>query len=374
MQAGQIKKRGASWVLRYWETVLLPDGKTEQRRRVLKRLGPIENGDRVPPPEIKNEAKRILTPINSGTARPTSAQTLASFVNDVYLPFVEANKKPSTYMSYKIAWALITPHLDGQQLRSFRVSHIDTLLQDVAAPRRRAQTTLRNVRNFLSGAFRYALRRDLVSTNPVRDAEVPKGLPKGETPAYTLDEIQKLLRTLPAGRSRTAVAVISFTGLRVSELKGLQWTDWVGNELHVRRSVWSGHITETKTRHSAAPVPVLPIVEKALKAHRAEASADCAYIFAGQRSRKPLRLENVVRREIKPALARAGIQWRGWHAFRRGLATNLHALGVDDLTIQRILRHGNVAVTQAAYIKTVPKQASAALRKLEKAFKARRKK
>jgi len=31
--------------------------------------------------------------------------------------------------------------------------------------------------------------------------------------------------------------------------------------------------------------------------------------------------------------------WHGWHAFRRGLATNLHALGVDDKTIQAILRH-----------------------------------
>jgi hypothetical protein len=27
-------------------------------------------------------------------------------------------------------------------------------------------------------------------------------------------------------------------------------------------------------------------------------------------------------------------EWHGWHAFRRGLATNLHRLGVDDLTIQ----------------------------------------
>jgi site-specific recombinase XerD len=39
-------------------------------------------------------------------------------------------------------------------------------------------------------------------------------------------------------------------------------------------------------------------------------------------------------------------QWHGWHAFRRGLATNLHALGVDDKTIQAILRHSNVSLTQ----------------------------
>jgi hypothetical protein len=42
-----------------------------------------------------------------------------------------------------------------------------------------------------------------------------------------------------------------------------------------------------------------------------------------------------------------------WHAFRRGLATNLHRLGVQDEITQRTLRHSNVGVTQRCYIKTV---------------------
>ena len=45
--------------------------------------------------------------------------------------------------------------------------------------------------------------------------------------------------------------------------------------------------------------------------------------------------------------------WRGWHAFRRGLATNLYALGVPDKEIQAILRHSNIAVTQSFYIKAL---------------------
>jgi integrase len=60
--------------------------------------------------------------------------------------------------------------------------------------------------------------------------------------------------------------------------------------------------------------------------------------------------------------------WRGWHAFRRGLATNLNRLGVADSVIQRILRHSNVAVTQACYIKTASEDATAAMQKLETAL------
>jgi integrase len=53
------------------------------------------------------------------------------------------------------------------------------------------------------------------------------------------------------------------------------------------------------------------------------------------------------------------------HAFRRGLATTLHRLGVPDKTIQAILRHSNVGVTQACYIKTVSDDVAAAMLSLE---------
>jgi len=43
--------------------------------------------------------------------------------------------------------------------------------------------------------------------------------------------------------------------------------------------------------------------------------------------------------------------WYGWDDFRRGLATNLNALGVDDKTIQAILRHGNVGLSMNVYVK-----------------------
>jgi hypothetical protein len=49
----------------------------------------------------------------------------------------------------------------------------------------------------------------------------------------------------------------------------------------------------------------------------------------------------------------------------RGLATNLHRLGVSNKVIQLILRHANVAVTQASYIKTVDADATAAMKRLE---------
>jgi hypothetical protein len=57
--------------------------------------------------------------------------------------------------------------------------------------------------------------------------------------------------------------------------------------------------------------------------------------------------------------------WHGWHGFRRGLATNLNRLGVQGKTIQAILRHATLSVTQNLYIKTVNADSVTAMQSLE---------
>jgi integrase len=83
-------------------------------------------------------------------------------------------------------------------------------------------------------------------------------------------------------------------------------------------------------------------------------------VFASAKG-TPLSADNLLTRQILPALEKAGIEWHGWQGFRRSLASNLHDIEVDDLTIQKILRHSNVAITQAHYIKTMPEQSVAAV-------------
>jgi integrase len=90
---------------------------------------------------------------------------------------------------------------------------------------------------------------------------------------------------------------------------------------------------------------------------------------------KPFNLDNLSRRVIIPALEKCSVcgdseeahktdghqfqrdkslpKWHGWHAFRRGLATNLHQLGVADKDIQAILRHSNIGITMNIYVKSV---------------------
>ncbi len=138
----------------------------------------------------------------------------------------------------------------------------------------------------------------------------------------------------------------ALTGLRLSVLRGLRWGDFDGETLRVQRGVWRTHVGPTKSQESKAAVPVLAPLKSVLERHRNGVSST-AYIFAGEKRGTPLNLANLASRVVIPALKTRDVPWKGWHAFRRGLGSNLYKVGVPPMVIQSILRHSDVKTTLA---------------------------
>jgi integrase len=263
-------------------------------------------------------------------------------------------------------------------LREIKTCDVQSWLEAVAREEGLSKTTLRHIKHYLSGLFRYAAQQDYWDSgraNPVHLAAIPACAPKGcEGRAYTFEEVQQMMNVLLEPAS-TVVAVAAFTGLRLGELKGLVWEayrpapdkDTLGL-LYVTRSIWRNVVAEPKTEKSKAPVPVIPQVADRLAAHRKM----CGNPFAGpifvNGLGRPLDLDGLYQRAMREVLQKAGITWTGWHGFRRGLASNLNRLGVDDSIIQGILRHSTVVTTQNHYIKTVSADSIAAMRRLSEAL------
>ena len=175
--------------------------------------------------------------------------------------------------------------------------------------------------------------------------------------------------------AHTVVLTAALTGLRKGEIRGLRWENFIGKELSVQQSVWNSFVTEPKTKGSKAPIPVIKQLAEALEAHRKRMGKLAVGPIFQSGNGKPLNLDNLSRRVIIPALEKCAVcgqseeehkkdghkfqrdkslpKWHGWHAFRRGLATNLHQLGVADKDIQAILRHSNIGITMNIYVKSV---------------------
>jgi integrase len=396
-QSGYIYKRGGWWVLRYRENVL-EDGELKRRQlaKQIEQVSPEHVRLKRPPPEIQDKAKAILQPLNNHAYTPEATQTLGHFVEHVYFPNLENQKRASTVKGYKARWASqLKPRCAAYRLREFRTSDAQRLLADIArgCPDLR-RSTLHHLRSLLSAIFKHAIQQGyLEGSNPIREVGVPTAPEGDETYAYSLEEVTRILLYLPQP-AYTIAALAAFTGLRRSELAGQLWENYDGSELKVTQSVWEGHVNEPKTRRSKAPVPIIPALARILNAYRDQRGSPQSGPMFASIAGTPLNLNNILNRMILPALNKCQVcgkeriehagmdhqykrdasrpEWHGWHAFRRGLASNLYRLGVNDKTIQAILRHSNVATTMDIYVKTVSADSAAAMALLETALCANR--
>ncbi|MFZ1140560.1 MAG: tyrosine-type recombinase/integrase [Candidatus Sulfotelmatobacter sp.] len=296
--------------------------------------------------------------------------TLLRFIEDRYLPFVEEHQRISTFRGYRNMWRRYLKPRCNITLREFRTVDGERILDSIAKEHRLTSTTLARIKAFLSGIFRFAKHQGVInSENPVRDVVLPKGKPASETHAYSLEEITQMLKVLPEPAS-TIVAVAAFRGVRKGELRGFLWENYDGEQVLISQSFWRAHALEPKTRQSKAPVPVIAPLAGLLDAHRCLSGNPANGLMFLSPVGKPINLDGLAAKVIGPLVKKLGIQWHGWHAFRRGLATNLHQLGVSDKIIQRILRHANVAVTQNCYIKTADSEVTDAMLQFERVLES----
>jgi hypothetical protein len=201
---------------------------------------------------------------------------------------------------------------------------------------------------------------DISESKPILDSR----LPDGSRVAAVLPPCSRMLAVLPEPAAIIA-AVAAFTGARKGEIRGFLWESYEGFTIEVKQSVLRNQVGEPKREKSKETIPVIAQLKLFLDRHRVlSGNPSQGFIFRNL-SGNPLNLDLLVTKVIQPAFEAEKIPWYGWHAFRRGLATNLHRLGVSDKVIQQILRHANVATTINIYVKMVSQDAEKAMKRLE---------
>jgi integrase len=391
-QKGYIWREGNIWLLRYRDSIV-KDG-VLTRKQFTRNLGYVaaEHARLKRPPEVVIEqSKEFLAKLNSNHD-PQKNVMLLEFVQNVWFPHVENGLAASTAHSYGYYWKhLLAPRCHKVLLRDFSTPDGQKLIYEIARQNpEMKKTTLHKLKSMLSAIFRLAIAQNYrPGPNPIRETSLPRAPESEDTLAYDLENILAMLRLAPEP-SRTVLAIAGFAGLRRGELEGLSWESYDGETLKVIRAMWQGIAGEPKSKKSKASVPVIAPLRKLLDQHRARYGNPETGIMFQTRNGTPLSMNNLLNDQILPAIEKCAEcgstkrahrmadheyqrdsslpEWHGFHAFRRGLATNLHDLGVDDLTIQRILRHSDVSVTQRCYIKTLPQQAIDAMAKVESAI------
>jgi|SRR5579862_328009 len=387
MQKGSIRISGKFWYLKVRENVS-ENGQTK-RAITYHKLAPIDqyrpgsNGDA--PPSVQAMADEIVARVNAGKQQGLSVDSFKSYLESYLSAGIGANGRPvrkTTLVSYKRDFNVIKHLIPDMPLRNVRTPDINKIfsaLMQEDGDDIRATSAYRNVRNFLSGAFREAVGNGLVDFNPVRDSRVLEGN-DADTHAYTLPEVKELMNVIAAPKAgeqddwrhtmRAAFMIAMFTGLRMEEIKGLKWEDYdkKAGVLNIRRTVVHHNIVEgTKTKDSAAPVPVVKVVAKELEAHLKRNSGKGFIFHKVSSDDAPIIFEQVILNQVHPACAAAGIKFHGMHAFRRGLASYLHnTLQTSELLVGHVLRHSRKSSKSVAGRHYIERDVEAVRKELEK--------
>jgi integrase len=394
-QRGSVVRIGGFWCLRYADyrvengVLVRKQGLTHKLCSVLEEHARL----RRPPTYVKDLRDAFMRGVNDTRDAPERCSTVSAFVEGTWLPHVEEHRSSSTATVYKFYWAhMLKPYVGPHLLRDFEPKQALHTLREIRRLNPEIHhATLQKLRSILSSIFTLAIslgdRKDGI--NPCCSITTPKGAPSSEMYAYSLEEIRQMLGLIEDETARIVVAIAGFAGLSKSEIQGLTWEayDPHRSSLKVLCGVVNGKRGKTKTETRKSAVPLLPQVRSLLDLYRLRLGNPSTGAMFATEVGTPLDLHNVFTRQIEPVLnvcvachkAESKHRkeehvferdpsrplWHGWHALRRGLGSNLNEMtGIEDLTIQRILRHKNVATTRKHYIEVRDPAVDAAMEQL----------
>jgi len=225
-----------------------------------------------------------------------------------------------------------------------------------------SNASLQKIRNVMLVVFKHAQRYGFLprtqESNPILFVR-QSCISDYEPIVLTFKQCVEILSNLNE-MHRVLVLTDAATGLRISEILALRWSDidWKNSCIRVVRAYVYGKFGPPKSRASKKPVPFHPLLAALLEVWRGETvyASDEDFIFPSLRlkGQKPPRANMLVADHLQPAARKAGILGPvGFHTLRRTLGSGLVANGNDPKLVQELLRHSNVKTTLDIYARAM---------------------
>lgn len=349
-QAGHLRrvkrKRGPDvWEFLWRECG--PNGKRRQRTLTVGSTSELRTER-----EALNRIQMLKTNINRDFPR-SALMTFEDLVDHYRQTELLADNKTAktrvTYLGYLRKWVL--PKWGREHLHNFKPVAVEQWLRSLGELSNGSKSKIRNI---MSGIFSHAIRYELADRNPIT-AVRQSGKRENVPAVLEIAELNRLFDEL-ALRERAMIVCDALTGMRRSELMGLQWNDldFIGRRINIVRSVVDQVVGQCKTEASRKPVVMDEHIAQALVAWRHESAYTSPgnWIWASpqKQGRQPLWFSTIMRYYIQPAARRAGIDKKiGWHTFRHTFSTLIKSLGVDAKVVQELLRHASFKTTMDGY-------------------------
>jgi len=310
--------------------------------------------------------------------------TAGAYLTTRWLPGKKLELAYSTWDGYRRKIDRhILPTLGKVPIRRLRPHHLEALYDQKLHPtdghKPLAPKTVLEIHLIIRGALNDAVRRGIVTRNVAAVAHAPKlrAIPKVEQQAWTAQQLQGFLRTAAGHRLFPALWLISTTGMRRSELLGLQWrdVDLDTATLSINRGLvsvgYETHVSRGKTSNSRRAIDLDATTVQVLSAWRdwqqteqtVVGAEPTGWVFTNSVGDPihPHSISQTFNRIVK----RAGVPRIRLHDIRHTHGTLLIKAGVPVKVVSERLGHGNPAFTIDTYQHVLPGMQAEAARTFE---------
>ncbi len=291
--------------------------------------------------------------------------------------FARVNLKKTTFQRMKNTTIRVYAAFGHLRVDSITRGQIQAFVDDMAKNGKNMKTgkplsrkSIVHHLNFLSDVFNYALRFDMIDSNPCNHIFVPKG-EKKEKEIYTVEEMKqlfKLVNQYAPLKYKAFLTLAVYSGFRNGELMGLEWkdVDWENNVISVRRTsnytVTDGNYTDTpKTKSSIRslklPQQVFDVLSELRESQLKNKEnlgtkwIDSDRLFVTEIGR-PLHRGSPYKWQ-REFTERHGMRFCDIHSLRHFNATVLINAGVDTATVSSALGHSNISTTTNIYFHAI---------------------
>lgn len=270
-------------------------------------------------------------------------------------------RKITTYFDDKFPNVLLS-EVTGLMIQQF---YNDTYNSGISG------NTVKHYHANIHKALKYAVKMDLIASNPSEKTELPK-MNKYVASFYNEKELEMLFKAFKDDRMELVVYIAAYYGLRRSEVCGLKWDaiDFDKKTITIRRKIISDFGTgtgketlicedELKTEASKRTLPLIPKIEKMLKkrkflethySHLLKESFDRTFDgFVCRDNFGKLITPNFISDHFKLIIRKNNLRNLRFHDLRHSCASLLVANGVPMKAIQEWLGHSTFNVTANYY-------------------------
>ena len=254
--------------------------------------------------------------------------TLKEYIERYYIPFQKNAKTGANFKHILGQLNIITGYnFTDMAINTISENDIINFFNLLKNDRNVKQATVNRYRSLLNHIFNTAMKDKVVNYNPVK--YIKRYKEKSRDRALNSNEIKALLETCRQSRNEELyyiVLVALYTGMRYSNIVNMKRSNIKGN-------VYQLDGNETKSGKS-----------QLIYLHQDLLNELNQYIQA--HSRDNIFITKRIKRSFKTALLKAGIENFRFHDLRRTFATTLLYNDVNIKTIQNMLGHSSIMMTE----------------------------